>query len=258
MTEHLKLIKPGPEPQGGRFVMTETAQDIFRSLRLVQDHPGGAATMIAAAPGMGKTEALLQFVQTARRTHLVTCVAGEASIFNLTFSLMKHLDLGDPNSNRLPAERERIAEKIGAGGMLIMDEAQNLVLRAPKASVNYDALEWLRAMAEEGGLSLVYCGDLKLMDAMTHLPQLKSRLRRPVVVRQVSKADVQSLAASRGLTDDRVTESLYLVAKHHGALRDVVNVIDHARLFARGGTVDLGHIVAAIEDLKLTPKGARQ
>lgn len=257
MTEHLKLIKTGPEPQGERIVMTETAKDILRTLRLVQDDFGGAITMIAGAPGVGKTETLLHFVQGAPRAHLVTCVAGEASIFNLTFSLMNRLELGEPNGSRLPAERERIAEKIGAGGMLIMDEAQNLVNRPAKGSINYGALEWSRALAEEGCLSLVLSGDLKLLDAMTHLPQLKSRMRRPVVVRQVPKADVQSLAARRGLTDDRINEALYLVARHHGALRDVVNVMDHASLFARGGAVALGHVIAAIEDLKLTPKGGK-
>jgi hypothetical protein len=37
----------------------------------------------------------------------------------------------------------------------------------------------------------------------------------------------------------------------------VANVIDHAGIFARGGTVDLPHVLAAIADLKLQPKGGK-
>jgi DNA transposition AAA+ family ATPase len=259
MTEHLKLINTGPQPETGRFVMTETAKDILRTLGLVRGRPGGGITMIAAAPGMGKTETLLHYLQSAKRAFLVTCVAGEASPLNLAFSVMRSLDLGEPNNCRMPAERLRIAEAIGPDGMLIMDEAQNLVQRYPRGGANYDALEWLRALAEEGCLSLVLSGDLKLVDTVGHLPQLLSRIRinRPVIVKRVPHADVEALAARRGLTDARVIEALGTVARQHGALRDVANVMDHAALFAGGRGIELAHIVAAITDLKLQPKGGK-
>lgn len=257
MTEHLKLINTGAQPETGRFVMTETATDILRTLGLLRGQHGGAITMIAAAPGMGKTETLLHYLQSAKRAFLVTCVAGEASPLNLAFSVMRSLDLGEPNNCRMPAERLRIAETIGPEGMLIMDEAQNLVQRHPRGGANYDALEWLRALSEDGCFSLVLSGDLKLLDAMGHLPQLRSRMRRPVVVKWVPQPDVEALAARRGLTDARVIDALFAVARQHGALRDVANVIDHAGIFARGGTIDLPHVMAAIADLKLQPKGGK-
>jgi len=56
MAEHLRLINPDPSPETGRFVMTTTATDILRTMGLVRSLAGGAVTMIAAAPGMGKTE----------------------------------------------------------------------------------------------------------------------------------------------------------------------------------------------------------
>lgn len=58
MAEHLRLINPDQEPQNGWFVTTTIATDILRSLRNVQNRPGGGLTMIAAAPGMGKTATL--------------------------------------------------------------------------------------------------------------------------------------------------------------------------------------------------------
>lgn len=257
MAEHLKLINPATPPEAGRFVMTSTSTDILRTLGLVHNHPGGAITMIATAPGMGKTETLLSYAQRAKRTIMTTCVAGEASHLSLASILMRCLDMGEPNNCRMPSERLRIAEAVGVDGLLILDEAQNLVQPYPRGGASYDAFEWLRALAEDGCFSLVFSGDLKLLDVMDRLPQLRSRLRRPVVVRRVPKADVEALAARRGLPDALIADALYTVARHHGALRDVTNVIDHATLFARGGAVELTHILAAIEDLKLTPKGCK-
>lgn len=193
----------------------------------------------------------------AKRTYMLTCVAGEASLLSVAFNLMRCLDLGEPNNCRMPTERLRIMEAIGPDAMLILDEAQNLAQAYPRGGANYDAFEWLRSLAEEGCFSLVLSGDLKLLDARDRLPQLRSRIRRPVVVRTVPKADVEALALHRGLSDLRALEALNMVARQHGALRDVDNVIDHARLFAGGGPVELAHVMAAIEDLKLTPKGAR-
>lgn len=66
MAEVVQLAKPGataPVTQG--FVMTESAQDILRSLQLVRA-AGDAITLIAAAPGTGKTEALRQFANGAK------------------------------------------------------------------------------------------------------------------------------------------------------------------------------------------------
>ncbi|MDT8857164.1 AAA family ATPase [Paracoccaceae bacterium Fryx2] len=257
MAEHLKLINPYSPPETGRFVMTETATDILRTLGHVRNLGGEAIGMIAAAPGMGKTETLLHYLHGAKRTFLFTCVAGEASPFSLAFGLMRSLELGEPNNCRMPAERLRIAEAIGTDGMLLVDEAQNLVQRYPKGGADYVAFEWLRETARDGCFPLVLCGDLKLLDAREYLPQLRSRIRRPVVVRRVPEADVQALAARRSLTDARIIEALYAVARHHGALRDVANVIDHASLFSGGERTELAHVLAAIEDLKLQPKGGK-
>lgn len=60
-----------------------------------------------------------------------------------------------------------------------------------------------------------------------------------------------------GVSDPIAIEALYYVAKRFGALGDVVNVCQHSALFAGGGKLENSHILAAIEDLKLTPKGGR-
>lgn len=257
MAEHLRLINPDPTPAKGRFVMTATATDILRSLRLVHGNIDGYGTMIAASPGVGKTETLLHYVNTVRRAVLHTAVAGEVTPWSLAFGLMRALDIGEPNSRQLAEDRLRIAEAVGAEGMLIVDEAQNLVRRSARGGVSLEAVEWLREMARDGCFALVLCGDLKLLDVMAQLPQLRSRMRRPVVVGTVPKQDVALVAERMGVCDAPSIDALALVARHHGGLRDVGHVLAHARIFARGGAVELGHILAAIEDLKLQPKGGK-
>jgi hypothetical protein len=78
---------------------------------------------------------------------------------------------------------------------------------------------------------------------------------RPVVIRKIGAGDVAKVAAARGVTDPQAIAALAGVARAHGALGDVMNVIAHARVFANGGEVAAVHVAAAITDLKLGPKG---
>jgi len=110
-------------------------------------------------------------------------------------------------------------------------------------------------MAEEGSFLLVYSGDLSLLKSVDQLPQLKRRMVRPVIVRKVPKVDVAAIAESRGLVEASIIDALFKVSNAYGGLGDVVSVISHAGLFAGKGAVGKAHILAAIQDLKLTPKG---
>ena len=74
---------------------------------------------------------------------------------------------------------------------------------------------------------------------------------------RVRKADVALLASRRAVCDAAAVDALATVARRHGGLRDVAHVLDHASIFARGGVIETGHVLAAIEDLKLGPKGGK-
>lgn len=205
--------------------------------------------------GVGKSEALLRFVQETPKALLHTVVCAEAKPFTLAGRLMRLLDIGEPNSRDLPSAREKITEAIGPEGMLILDEAQSLVYQNPRGGANYETFSWIQALVTEGCISVVLCGELKLADAVATLPGLNRRLTRPVIIRKVPKGDVETVAAHDGVTDRKAVDELYSVARRHGALGDVRNVLDEARLFAGGGPIELAHIMAAIEDLKLQAMG---
>lgn len=110
-------------------------------------------------------------------------------------------------------------------------------------------------MSEEGCFSLAFCGDLALLDTAARLPQLWRRMRRRVVIKAVSKADVRSLCEVRGLHSAEILEVLYRVARRGGGLGDVANVITHALLLSGQSNPESTFIMAALEDLNLVGRG---
>ncbi|MFK7753679.1 MAG: AAA family ATPase [Sedimentitalea sp.] len=161
----------------------ETAQDMLRSPTLIRKKPG-CLTMIAAVPGAGKTQTIQPYVQETGAWIVHTATAGEGKIWDIVSALVEQLDMGGPNSRRLKEGRARIAAEIGER-LLTIDEARYLAFKNPRFGTIYETYEWLRAMAEQGGFSISFCGDLALLKAVDYLLQLRRRRVRPVVVRAV-------------------------------------------------------------------------
>lgn len=261
MAEVVQLAKPGAQAQVTQgFVMTESAQDILRSLQLVSAAGDGAITLIAAAPGAGKTEALWHFKNNMRRDAIFhTAVAKEDDTpWGAACQLMEVLEIGRPNSRDMRGSRQRIAEKVGVQGTLIIDEAQNLVHHNLRGGTDWTTLEWFRQMAEEGYFSLVFCGDLSLLETASRLPQLWRRMRRRVVIKNVTNNDVATLARHRGVTEPAVVETLFRVARRGGGLGDVDAAIAHAQLLSGKDIPDAPFVMAALEDLNLLAREDRK
>lgn len=260
MAEVVQFAKPGPEARvTGSIAMTESAQDILRSAQLVSSEFGGAITLIAAVPGTGKTKSLLHFKHAFQgNAWWHTAVKGEDDTpWGAATQLMAMLEIGRPNNRNLRASREQIADAIGVDGLLIVDEAQNLIRHNLRGGTDWSSFEWMRALSEEGCFSIIFSGDLALLELQQRLPQLWRRMRRRVVIKSVSKADVEALVAWRGLGGGAITEALYQVARRGGGLGDVDNAIIHARLMAGGNVPTASHILAALEDLKLHATGCK-
>lgn len=254
MAEHLHIINSPPPRHGPELVMTETATNILRSVKLVADEPG-TLTMVAGIPGAGKSETLLRYVQNNPEAIKMDIVAGEGKIWDLAAAFMERFEMGVPNNRRMREERQRITEAIGAERVVIFDEAQYLATYNPRGGFNFDAFEWVRAMAEEGAFSVVFCGDLSLADTIGAVPQLRRRMVRPVVIRAVPKGDVVAFAADRGVTDATITDALAAMAKRHGGLADVKRTLDHAAQRAGDRRITAADVKAALLYLGLSAQG---
>lgn len=171
---------------------------------------------------------------------------------------MEVLEIGRPNRRDTRGSRQRIAEKVGVQGTLIIDDAQNLVYHNLRGGTDWTTLEWFRQMAEEGYFSLVFCGDLSLLETALRLPQLWRRIRRRAVIKIVTNNDVATLARHRGVTEPAVVETLFRVARRGGGLGDVDAAIAHARLLSGKDIPDAPFVMAALEDLNLLAREDRK
>jgi predicted ATP-dependent serine protease len=127
MAEVVQLAEPGPGARvRGSIAITESAQDTLRSAQLVSSEFGGAITLIAAAPGTGKSKALMRFTHGIRKDALwhTAVKSADDTPLRATTQLMETLDIGRPNNRCLRGLREQIGEAIGVDGLLIIDEAK--------------------------------------------------------------------------------------------------------------------------------------
>ncbi|MBW6495340.1 MAG: AAA family ATPase [Burkholderiaceae bacterium] len=260
MAEVLKFDKKAEAPPVlGGFVSTPTTQNIMRTLELVDATPG-AITVIAAAPGIGKTTALRSFWNRRPGALMVTAVDGEGGTWGVACQLMQILDLGVPNSRNLMEERQRIAEAIGGDGLLLIDEAQYLVRRNTRGADDWSAFDWLRAMSEEAfAFPIAFVGDLSLLELADKRGGLWRRAGegRRLVLRSIERGDVEGLAANFGLSDPASVEALYQIARREGGLGYVATIAKRALQAAGLGRVEGAHVLAAIEYLNLNRLGAK-
>ena len=254
MAEPLKLIKPTEDQPPPGLVMTQVAVDILRSVQLVWQEPG-TLTMVAGLPGCGKSATLEHYAAGNKDALKLDIVAGEGGISYLATAIMQLFGMGLPNSRRMLEERKAITSALGYGRVLIIDEAQYLAVYNPRGGFNFDALEWLRAMAEEGGFSVVFCGDLSLVDIIDKVPQLKRRMVRPVVIRAMQKEDVAAFATSRGVTDPAIFDVLAAMARRYGGLADVKRTLERAEQLSGSGRIGASEVKAAMLYLGLTGQG---
>jgi len=73
MAEIPRLGKVERPPERSWYVPTDTGEDIARSLDMMKHLDGGAVTMIAGAPGVGKTRTLSNFYTVAEASLLQHC-----------------------------------------------------------------------------------------------------------------------------------------------------------------------------------------
>lgn len=245
MAQVLRLATADTRPRvRSEHVETETGADIARSLELLRQVEGAAFTMVSGAPGVGKTRALEVFCASMGYDAIYIAIAKRegrpATLGSVILSRFGYRS----NGKSLDLIRRTVADYVGRGRVLVVDEAQYL---------EEDGAEWLRQAAEDGEFKVVFCGDLALADLIAGIPQLRSRVEanRPVHIRAASRADVVAFATDAGVDDAAAIDLLFGVGRLKGGLRNVNNVLRLAQLFAADGNPGLAEIRAAIIDLKL-------
>lgn len=260
MSEVLKLAKTRmPEVGAEGFIRTETAEEILRSLALVRSIDGPAVTMISGAPGIGKTATLLYHERQDRETSVRISIAkGAGNPFHVASRILAEFGYQETRGRGLDELQAMVGRLLGPRRILLVDEAQNLFQRHKLSATKGSSFGWLVAASEEGGFDVAFCGDLTLPSIMMEFPHLQSRMRRPVIIKSASRADVEALAGSAGMEGRVEMDLLAAVSLLPGGLRNVENVIRMAGIFAGRDKVNGAHLKAAIQDLKLHQSGSKQ
>lgn len=220
MAEQLRLTKPdAPEPPS--FVRTETAANILLSVDFIRTRPRAAATMVCGVPGCGKSTTLEMLAETDPASRLISVAPGEGGSFGIAEIIINKLGLGiKPKGCTIAELRDKIGKHLNHAGIwLMVDEAQNLT----KAGA-----DWLRILCEENRTDLLLAGDLGLARMVDGMGQLRSRMRLPVIVDEVSKGDVEAVAQGFGVSAAKSLKMLHRAALMPGGLRNVDAVLSMA------------------------------
>ena len=179
--------------------------------------------MVAGVPGVGKSRTLKHFTEQEGYDALyLSIVDGEGKPTAVATNLLR-LFREKSNGLSLSEMRERLMSYIGRGRVIILDEAQYL---------ERQGAEWVRGLAESGDIDLVLAGDPMLHALVAKVPQLYSRMLRPILIKEVLREDVQAMVEGTAFDTDWAVDGLHSVARLKGGLRNVDNVTRIALLFA--------------------------
>lgn len=232
-------------------MVTEGARDILRSLHLIHEGNGARFTLISGLPVCGKTMSLKQFSANESNLDHIAFKSGENKPSDVSEVHFRHfLPWENPNGRSIPLRRERLMNHIAANQWRarhtsLADEAQHL---------SAGGVAWLRGLAEETGTFIAFAGDIHPSVPIEPIPQLRSRMIRQVVMKGLPGADISTMAALWGVSDNDVLSALHAAAKQHGALRNISHVLSLALDFAGGSIISRHHLCAAIVDLKRTTR----
>lgn len=248
MAQLLHLAKSAPEPVAPpAFIMTETAQDIMCSLRMIKKLSGPRMTAICGASGIGKTEAVYMHYSDDIYGIKMTVAPGESTEKHLSEHMATRCEVPDAWRLSLLQRRIEIVYRLGEESTLILDGAHHL---------SVTALEWACDLCAKAGCDLVLVGGVALNAALQSSDGLNSLATRKRVIPGVSAADVALLARAHGLDRDGIAGALEGVARHNGGLRNVMSVLEFARIVAGGAALSLGDVLTAIDQLGF-PKGGK-
>lgn len=237
MAEVLTLAKcdevPGLPPD---FVMTDTAREIHRALDQMRQSDKFAMALICGAAGVGKSLAILAYMEGHSRCEYFNGAAGETDPMALAENLCFRLGLHGWQNASLAMRRAILSKGLSSFDFIVVDEAQNYSLKA---------LSWLRIACAEGGCDLVLAGSHQLYAVAMRDDQIDSRTELPCLISANKPGDVHALAASYGLNRDGIPKALESVADR-GGLRLTRKVMNVAKSFAGGDRVSLQHVLAAM------------
>lgn len=225
------------------FVETPTASNVLTLLHLAQM---GRITIGAMCPGSSKTYAAEYFKKCmGESVWFITCRETTGRVIDMIRQVMKAMRLRPVGRSKAEWSAQIIEHIRGTGGLIIVDEANFLLL---------EAIEEFRSWHDETEVGICFLGNEKLEElfrgARGHqYARLMSRTASFWVQDHLSEKDVEMFLDAAKIDDPRSRSLLVKVgtARGGGGLREVQQILESAHIAAIGQDVALEyeHIEAA-------------
>ena len=234
-----------PEPPG--WIETPSAVRIDAALSYAQ--LAGDIALVYGGAGLGKTMTARQYATKRPNAWIATMTPATQALSPCLERVLEACGVRDLTGQAVQLEATLRTRVNGARGLLIVDEAQHLSLRA---------LEALRGLHDTTETGLALLGNETIYTKITggrraaEFAQLFSRVGKRVRLTRVDKSDVDALLAAWGarLAGDRELRAAALaIARTPGGLRGLTKSLRLAAMFAEGAPVEARHIRAAWADL---------
>jgi len=234
-------------PPAPAWVATPTAKRIEAGLVYAQ--VAGDIAVIYGGAGLGKTSTARWYASNWPNAWIATMTPATQALAPCLERVLEACGVRESGGRAARLETALRTRVNGARGLLIVDEAQHLSLRA---------LEALRGLHDATGAGLALLGNELVYTRLTggrrsaEFAQLFSRVGKRVRLNQVEDGDVDALLKAWGAKLARARElrkAALAIAQSHGGLRGLTKVLRLAVLFAGGEAVELRHVRAAWKEL---------
>jgi DNA transposition AAA+ family ATPase len=231
-------------PPAPAWVNTPIAERVLAALGYAQ--MAGDVAVIYGVAGVGKSTAAREYARRYPNVWIATMSPATAGVSTALEEICLALGFRDLPQGAARMSRAIIARIAGAGGLIVVDEAQHLTV---------SALDAIRAIHDATGVGLALIGNEFVYARMTggyraaYLDRLFSRIGKRVRLARAGREDVERIASAFGLRNGAV-KLLVEIGARAGALRAVVKTLRLASMMAAGSGIEPQHIEAAWRDLE--------
>lgn len=216
------------------FVETPTAKQYMTVFAYAQQANDMAS--VVGSPGTGKTRAATAYREQNPNVWVATMNPSTAGVVPALQEVAEAVGLRDTNVGARALTRAIIKAVRDSGGLIVIDEAQHLDLKA---------IEQLRAIHDATEIGLVFVGNEFFRDRLasagraTQFAQINSRFGMKCARTRPVKGDVVALCTAWGVSDQTIIDALIEHAARPGALRGVTKALKQARIRAAADGTDL-------------------
>lgn len=234
------------------YTETGSSRRIFSALRYAQTF--GDSCVIYGVPGVGKTCTAREYQRRAPNVWIATMSPATATTAAALEEVCEAMGIQDAGHAAARMKRAIARRLRGSDGLLIIDEAQHLSV---KALEEIRTLNDIRNAEDQPEAGLVFMGSEVVHHRMTggnraaEVAQLFSRQGKWTRLKKTTLTDIRTIVAAWGVDDAGILRAAEDIGQKPGGLRGLTKVLRLASMFAAGEGQPLAreHVIAAWRDL---------